>query len=78
MSDQRSMEEKFYRVIKRLRCMGNPIRLQICRHLVEQEELSVKELAEAIGASANNISQHLGSCRDLDLVRYRHEGKFVY
>lgn len=78
MDPKRDMEEKHYRVVQVLRCIGSPVRYQICRHLLEQGEMTVTELTEEIGTSQNQTSQHLGKCRDMNIVRYRHEGRYVY
>jgi DNA-binding transcriptional ArsR family regulator len=78
MEPKRDMAEKHYRVVKVLRGIGSPVRYQICRQLLENGEMTVTELTEAIGTSQNQTSQHLSKCKDLNLVRYRHEGRYVY
>ncbi|MFB6355240.1 MAG: ArsR/SmtB family transcription factor [bacterium] len=71
------MREKNYRVIKILKSMGSPIRFQICRLLIEHDEMNVSELAEKIGCSQNQTSQHLRNLKNVDLVHYRHEGTYI-
>ena len=77
MDARREMEEKNFRVIQVLKTIGSPVRFQICRLLLKNDEMSVSELTDEIGTSQNQTSQHLKKCRDTDIVRYRHEGKQV-
>ncbi len=74
---EREMKEKYFRVIKVLKGLGSPIRFQICRLLISKDELKVVELTQNIGCDQSQTSNHLGKLRDLDLVRYRHEGRNV-
>lgn len=58
------------------RALGSPHRLEILEHLA-QGERGVDALAERIGLSVANASQHLQSLRRAGLVVSRRDGKFV-
>lgn len=58
------------------RAIGNAGRIEILEHL-SQTEKSVDALAEAIGLSVANTSQHLQQLKRAGLVRSRREGKYV-
>ncbi|MCL5947266.1 MAG: metalloregulator ArsR/SmtB family transcription factor [Chloroflexi bacterium] len=47
-------------------------------HALGTQERSVSELAELIGASQSNTSQHLASMRDIGLVVTRRVGTAIY
>ncbi len=57
--------------------MANPKRLEIIDRL-SQGESSVNELAEAMGISKANVSQHLALLREGQLVTSRKDGQHVY
>ena len=57
--------------------LANPKRLMIIA-LVAEREMSVSEIAEAIGASLATTSQHLRVLRDQDVVLNRKNGQTVY
>ena len=59
------------------RTLANAIRLEILS-LLREEELSVGDLAERIGVSLPNASQHLAILRDKGVVVARREGVNVY
>ena len=54
--------------------MGNPKRLLILCHLLDQE-LSVGELTQRVGLAQSPISQHLAKLRALRLVVARRDGQ---
>lgn len=56
---------------------SNSSRLQILWEL-ETRELSVGELAERIGATIQNTSQHLRLMKDKGVLEARREGQTVY
>lgn len=56
--------------------LSDPKRLRLL-HALEHGERSVGELAETLGASIANASQHLGVLRGRGLVRARREGTTV-
>ena len=57
--------------------LSNPSRLLILRSLMENEK-SVGELAEQIGASLQNTSQHLRLMRDKGVLETRREGQTIF
>ncbi|MDP8221809.1 MAG: metalloregulator ArsR/SmtB family transcription factor [Candidatus Lernaella stagnicola] len=56
---------------------ANPVRIEIVEALIEREH-TTKELAEIIGASAVNISQHISLMRNRNMVVSTRSGHFVY
>lgn len=59
------------------RTFSHPKRLEIL-NLLRQGELSVSGLAERMGVSLANVSQHLAILRDRGVVMTRREGVNVY
>jgi len=59
------------------RTLAHPKRLEIL-NLLRQGELSVSQLAERMGVSLANVSQHLAILRDREVVMARREGVNVY
>ena len=57
--------------------LANPKRLEIIDKLRDQE-LSVTELAEALGISQANLSQHLSLMRQRGIVTTRREGLNIF
>ena len=47
-------------------------------HALLGKELCTCEIAEVLGASDSNVSQHLRVLRSLQLIQSRRAGKFVY
>jgi ArsR family transcriptional regulator len=58
------------------RSLGSPHRLEMIEHLA-QGERGVEALAERVGLTVANASQHLQQLRRAGLVASRREGKFV-
>jgi DNA-binding transcriptional ArsR family regulator len=56
---------------------SNPSRLLILWEL-EAQEMSVGEIAEKIGATLQNTSQHLRLMKDRGILEARREGQTVY
>jgi DNA-binding transcriptional ArsR family regulator len=76
------MEEKADMTIFRLQAaisktMANPLRVAILYHLKSGEK-TVNELADIVGASQSNVSQHLALLRQRELVKTRKIGSSVY
>ena len=59
------------------RVFGNASRILILWHLVDQEA-SVGEIADEVGSSLQNISQHLALLKEHDLVATRRDGQTIY
>lgn len=56
---------------------SNSRRVQILWALMDQE-MSVGAIAEAVGTSLQNVSQHLSKMRDYDIVSSRRDGQTIY
>lgn len=59
------------------RTLAHPKRLEIL-NLLRLGELSVSEIAEQMGVSLANVSQHLAMLRDKRVVLTRREGVNIY
>ena len=57
--------------------LSNSTRLLIL-HALEQQEMSVGEIAEQIGASLQNTSQHLRLMKDKGIVEARRDGQTIF
>ncbi|MEJ2242641.1 MAG: metalloregulator ArsR/SmtB family transcription factor [Candidatus Bathyarchaeota archaeon] len=57
--------------------MANPLRLAIL-YFLKSNEKTVNELAELVGASQSNVSQHLAMMRQRDMVKTRKKGTSIY
>jgi ArsR family transcriptional regulator, virulence genes transcriptional regulator len=56
---------------------SNPRRLLILR-MLDAQEMSVGEIAERIGASLQNTSQHLRLMKDKGVLEARREGQTIF
>lgn len=59
------------------RVLGDPTRVKIAFALAH-EELCVCDLAIVVGASQSAVSHSLRALRQMELVRYRKQGKIAY
>jgi DNA-binding transcriptional ArsR family regulator len=64
-------------VANRFRILGEPVRLRILA-LLNQKEMSVTDLTDAVGSSQPNVSKHLRILQEAGLVGRRQEGNTVY
>jgi ArsR family transcriptional regulator len=62
------------RVARRLKIMGEPVRLELLNLLRMHGELSVQALVDASGQRQANVSKHLGIMMREGLVQRRKEG----
>jgi len=62
---------------ERLRVLSDPVRLRVLL-LLERGELTVGELARALGLSQPRVSNHLRLLREARLLRERHEGRTTH
>lgn len=66
-------------IARRFQALSDPTRLRILYELKERGEASVGELAEAVGASQQNVSKHLALLRDEGfLARRKEKTRAVY
>ncbi len=61
-----------------LKVLANEHRLLILCHLAEEGEMSVNELADAVGLSQSALSQHLARLREDNLVAFRREAQTLH
>jgi len=79
--DEKSMadfERKAVDAAGLLKLLANENRLLILCRLVLARELSVNELAEAVGLSQSALSQHLAKMREDGLLATRREAQTVF
>jgi ArsR family transcriptional regulator, virulence genes transcriptional regulator len=57
--------------------MAHPLRLAIL-HYLKDEEKTVNDIVETLGASQSNVSQHLALMRQRQIVKTRKVGSTVY
>ena len=60
-------------VARRFRVLGEPMRIRLLDRL-RVADASVQELTDALGASQQNVSKHLGILLDAGIVSRRKEG----
>ena len=70
-------DEDIERTSRSLKAMSHPLRLKILCTLGD-EEISVQEIAEFVGTSQSNISQHLAILRDKGILTSRKEANRVF
>ncbi len=70
-------EELVELIAKRFRAIGEPLRIRLLDSLREGEA-TVNELADALGASQQNVSKHLTVLADAGIVERRKEGTRAY
>ena len=64
-------------IARRFRVIGEPLRVRLLDRL-RDDELSVNELAEQLGAGQQNVSKHLAVLADAGVLARRKEGNRVY
>ena len=72
-----SSDDDVDRASRSLKAMSHPLRLKILCTLGD-EEISVQEIAEYVGTSQSNISQHLAILRDKGILTSRKEANRVF
>lgn len=72
------LEEQAADVASLLRLIANEKRLLILCLLSTQREMTVTELAEAVGLSQSALSQHLGKMRADGLVTTRRQAQMLF
>jgi len=77
-STHRQFKDRLYGQFARIgKALSNPARLEILE-LLAQSERTVDSLANEVGLSLANASQHLQALRQAALVESRKDGLFVY
>jgi len=76
--DLAAFEANAMEVADLLRTLGNERRLMMLCKLVEQPEMTVGSLAEAVALSQSALSQHLAKMRDENIVTFRRDGQTLW
>src|SRR5215475_9181268 len=77
-SSHRQFKNRLYAQFARVgKALSSPARLELLE-LLAQGERTVESLADEIGLSVANASQHLQALRRASLVETRKEGLYVY
>ncbi len=58
--------------------LAHPVRLQIIEYIDRKGETNVKKIYKDLDLEQSITSQHLKVLRDVDVVGYTKDGKFVY
>jgi DNA-binding transcriptional ArsR family regulator len=77
-SGMADLERKAGQAAQLLKLLANENRLLILCRLALARELSVNDLAEAVGLSQSALSQHLAKMRDEGLLATRREAQAVF
>jgi len=70
-------DETLYKLAATFKVLGDPTRTKIISALL-QEELCVCDLASLIGISQSAISHQLRVLRNMNLAKYRKDGRIAY
>jgi DNA-binding transcriptional ArsR family regulator len=65
-------------IARRFRVIGEPMRIRLLDRLRDEAEATVGDLADAVGASQQNVSKHLAVLADAGVLARRKEGTHVY
>lgn len=76
--DLKRLKDKAGEAADFLSSLANDKRLLILCELMAQREMSVGELADAVGLSQSALSQHLSKLRAENLVQTRRESQTVF
>jgi DNA-binding transcriptional ArsR family regulator len=72
------LERKACEAAGLLRLIGNENRLLILCRLIAEKEMSVGDIADAVGLSQSALSQHLARMRAQKVVAARREGQAIF
>ncbi len=70
-------EESIEKVSRCMKALAHPLRLKVIVAL-NNKELSVQELVEAVGTTQSNVSQHLTIMRDKEILSSRRVANQVF
>ncbi len=71
-------ENVLYDLAELFKVFGDPTRIRLLVALLDNEELSVTDLAETLGMTQSAISHQLRTLKQSKLVKARRDGKSVY
>ena len=77
LEGEKLREEELKKLSSTFKVLGDPTRLKIINALA-RDELCVCDISELLDISQSAISHQLKKLRDLDLVKFRKEGREVY
>ena len=77
-ADLEQFEAQAGEVAATLKALASRPRLMVLCKLVEDGEMRVGELAEAVGLSQSALSQHLAKMREEGLIGFRREGQSLF
>ncbi len=70
-------DQKLEQGARCIKMLAHPLRLKILM-VINDRELPVGEILEAIGTSQSNVSQHLGQMRDKGILLARRKSNQVF
>ena len=75
MIDKNHMDKRIFELhAKVCKTLSHPKRLEIIDLLRDEKEMGVSEIAEKIGITKANVSQHLSLMRQQNIVKTRRDG----
>jgi len=75
MTDKNHMDKRIFELHARVcKTLSHPKRLEIIDLLRDEKEMGVSEIAEKIGITKANVSQHLSLMRQQNIVKTRRDG----
>ncbi len=78
MNPKDSIPKEIYEIHASIcQCLANPKRLEII-HTLREKELTATEIADKIGISGANASQHLAIMRNKGILKSRREGVSIH
>ena len=70
-------QDNLYRLADLFKIFGDPTRIRIL-HALSLQELCVCDIAETLGMTQSAISHQLRALKQMQLVKYRRDGKTIY
>ena len=75
MTDKNHLDKRIFELhAKVCKTLSHPKRLEIIDLLRDEKEMGVSEMAERIGITKANVSQHLSLMRQQNIVKTRRDG----
>ncbi len=67
-------EEKLERWSEFFKALSHPLRLKILLTLLEKGEICVKSMCDILETTQSNISQHLSTLKNANIIKYKKKG----
>jgi ArsR family transcriptional regulator, virulence genes transcriptional regulator len=77
-SEAQALATRAARAARLLKLLANERRLLILCRLIEQGEMNVTQLSDAVGLAQSALSQHLAKMREDGLVAFRRESQTIW